>query len=278
MASAHATTARLALDVAALRARCAEAVVGPGDEGYDRARLSDGPGPAAIGFPLDAGDVACMLAAARDAGLRVGVEATGRGAPRDLTGSLLLRTSALVGTTVDPAARSARVGAGATWEDVDAAASEHRLAAVGACSRRVGVAGFVLGGGVGWLGRSHGLACNHVKAIELVTAGGERARCDHEHDPDLFWALRGGGGGLGVITALELALVPMAQLYAGSLLWPAERAGDVPAAWCELLGTAPRELASMLRMLDVWGEPMLAPPRGRHGLPAIHRRARGPLR
>jgi hypothetical protein len=118
----------------------------------------------------------------------------------------------------------------------------------------VGIAGYALGGGMGWLARKHGLQTNSVTAIELVTADGRLVRTDHDHEPDLFWALRGGGGNFGVVTAIEFAVYPVEDLYAGVMFFPFERAGEVLHAWAELLPSLPDELmtwASLLHFPDL---------------------------
>jgi hypothetical protein len=114
----------------------------------------------------------------------------------------------------------------------------------------VGVVGYTLGGGMGWLARRHGLAANSVTAIELVSADGSRIRADRDHEPDLFWALRGGGGGVGVVTALEFGLYPVDTVYAGALMWPWERARDVLERWAELTPSMPEELSTWAKLLQ----------------------------
>src|SRR3954466_15034445 len=139
-----------------------------------------------------------------------------------LAHTVLVKTERMRGVTIDPVARSARVEAGVLWAEVSEAAAEHGLAALAGSSPDVGVVGYSLGGGISWLARKHGLAANSVTAIELVNAEGELVRADAHHEPDLFWALRGGGGNFGVVTAIELELYPVAEVYAGMLAFPWE--------------------------------------------------------
>jgi len=147
--------------------------------------------------------------------------------------------------TVDPEAKIARAEAGAVWGDVTDAAAAHGLAALAGSAPSVGVAGYTIGGGISWLGRSYGLAANNVEAIELVTADLRYVRADACTEPDLFWALRGGGGSFGVVTAIELRLFPITEVYAGQLWWPADAALPVLHAWRELTqGDLPDELTS----------------------------------
>ena len=116
------------------------------------------------------------------------------------------------------------MGSGVRWGEVADRASEAGLAPLSGSSRDVGIAGYSLGGGMGWLGRKYGLQTNALTAVELVTADGELRRIDHDNETDLFWAVRGGGGNYGVVTALEFELFPAPEIYAGSLFFPYERA------------------------------------------------------
>ena len=153
---------------------------------------------------------------------------------------------------IDPEARRARVGAGLQWAQVAEAAAAHGLAGPAGSSGTVGVVGYTLGGGNGWLGRRHGLACNGVSAVELVTADGELRRVDAASDPELFWALRGGGGGnFGVVTAIEFALHPVAEVEMGFLLWPVDRAPEVLHAWWETTAGLPEEVSTIGRVLNL---------------------------
>src|SRR3954468_6625706 len=228
-----------------LRDLCGGAVALPGDDGYDAARqafnLAIDQRPAAVAFPGDASEVADVLRQARAAGLRVAAQTTGHNAGPlgSLERTILVRTSSLGGVEIDPVRRIARVGAGVMWEEVVDAAAPHGLIALHGSSPNVGVAGYSLGGGMGWLARSHGLQCNSVTAIELVTVEGELIRTDADNDPELFWALRGGGGNFGVVTALEFRLYPLREIYAGFMLWDWSESARVLAAWAEWALEAP---------------------------------------
>src|SRR4051812_28670695 len=195
-----------ARDLDALRDPCGGAVAFPGDETYDAARqgfnLALDQRPAAVASPAAADEVEAVVRWARAAGLRVAPQSTGHNAGPlgSLADSVLLKTSGLRGVSIDAERQVARVGAGVLWEDVVTAAAPHGLIALHGSSPNVGVAGYSLGGGMGWLARSHGLQANSLLAVELVTGEGELVRADHEHDPELFWALRGGGGNFGVVT------------------------------------------------------------------------------
>ncbi|HEY3765717.1 MAG TPA: FAD-binding oxidoreductase, partial [Gaiellales bacterium] len=228
----------------------------PGHADWDEARrpwnLAFDQQPAACAHPASADDVVALMALAREHGLRVAAQGTGHaaGPMGPLDGTLLVRMDRMRAVTIDPDARIARAEGGALWEDVVAGAAEHGLAALAGSSPDVGVVGYTLGGGLSWLGRTHGFAANNVAAIELVTADGRHLRADHEHEPDLFWALRGGGGNFGVVTAIELRLVPVTEVHAGILWWPIERGAEVLQAWRALTASGvPDALTTVGRFL-----------------------------
>jgi FAD/FMN-containing dehydrogenase len=215
------------------------AVIRPGDGDFDRARqafnLTVDQRPELIAYPADEREVVALVRQAREQGLRIATQRTGHNAgPIDWERpAMLLRTDAMQGVEIDAAGARARVRAGAMWMDLVDDASEMGLAALHGSARDIGIAGYSLGGGVGWYARKHGLQTNSVTAIELVTADGELVRADHENEPELFWALRGGGGNFGVVTALEFDLYRIAEVYAGMMLFPIERADEVLHAWHE---------------------------------------------
>ena len=208
--------------------------------------------PFGIALPRSADDVSEVVRAAAANGRRVAAQRTGHNAAPlgSLAGTVLLRTAGLGGVRIDAEARRARVGAGALWGDVVPKASELGLAALHGSSPNVGIAGYTLGGGVSFYHRKHGLACNGVTAIELVTAGGEQIRVDAENEPDLFWALRGGGGSFGVVTGLEFDLLPLPEIFAGALLFPAEQAAEVLHGWREWTAGVPEEMTSVGRLMN----------------------------
>jgi FAD/FMN-containing dehydrogenase len=164
-----------------------------------------------------AADVREAMAHARAHGLRVAVQATGHGALAPIEGGLLVSLGRLDGVTVDPARKLATVGGGARWGAVIAAAAPHGLAPIAGSSPTVGVVGYLLGGGLGPLARSHGFSSDYLAALEVVTGEGQLVRASAVEHPDLFWALRGGKAGLGLVTAVELRLVELPALYAGAL-------------------------------------------------------------
>jgi FAD/FMN-containing dehydrogenase len=236
---------------AVLAASATLAIVMPGDPGWDDARrawnLAVDQHPAAIALPESARDVAAAIGYARARGLRVAAQGTGHNARPlgSLDDTVLVKTARMRRVSIDPAARVARAEAGALWHEVVEAAAGHSLAALAGSAPDVGVAGYTIGGGISWLGRAYGLAANNVEAIELVTADGRLVRADAVSAPDLFWALRGGGGSFGVVTAIELRLFPITEVYAGQLWWPADQASQVLQAWRDLTqGDVPEEFTS----------------------------------
>jgi FAD binding domain/Berberine and berberine like len=227
----------------------------PADEGFDAARqawnLAIDQRPAAIAYADSADDIAAAVRLAAERGLRVAVQGTGHAAAAlgDLDGSLLLKTMRMNRLEIDPATRRARVEAGVLWGDVAAAAAEHGLVALHGSSPDVGVVGYTLGGGLSWLSRRHGLAANRVASAEVVTADGELRQVGSDEEPELFWALRGGGGSFGAVTAIEFELLPLTEVHAGWLVWDADAAGEVVHAFREWFRDAPREIGTALRFL-----------------------------
>jgi FAD/FMN-containing dehydrogenase len=248
---------RAAADLAELRAQIAGSVVAPGDPEWDEARLAWNLAvdqrPELVVLAERAEDVVATVRYARAEGLQVAPQGTGHnaGALGDLAGTILLKTERMRGVEVDPAARTARVEAGTIWIEVVQAAAPHGLATLAGSSPDVGVVGYTLGGGLSWLGRKHGLSANNVSAVELVTAQGELVRATRDEHADLFWAVRGGGGALGVVTALELDLFPLETVYAGILWFPFERASEVLHAWRAYVAEGvPETLTTVGRLLQ----------------------------
>jgi len=256
-------TDRPAADVDALRTRLHGEVFGPTDAGYDAARrpwnLAVDQRPAAVAFPRTDADVQEIVDHAREAGLKVTPQATGHGArATPLEDTILICTKHMRGVRIDPRNRRARVRAGAQWQDVTAPAAIHGLAPLAGSAPDVGVVGYTLGGGVSWLGRAHGLACNSVTAIELVTPDGQHVRTDRDTDPELFWALRGGSTHpIGIVTALEFTLYPVEELHGGALVFAPDRAEEVFAAWREWTRTAPDTVTSIARLVTPPGQPTM---------------------
>jgi UDP-N-acetylenolpyruvoylglucosamine reductase len=242
--------------VDALRDLIGGHVVLPGEDGWELARqawnLAADQHPVAVAFVETAADVAAVVDYARVRGLRVATQATGHfaGSLDGFEDTILVKTSRMRGLEIDPETRTARAEAGVLWEEVSVAAAEHGLAGLAGSSPDVGVVGYTLGGGVGWLARRYGLAANSVVAVELVTADGRIVRADRGTEPDLFWAVRGGGGSFGIVTAIEFALYPVAEVYAGVLFFPFERAAEVLNAWSAWIEDTPEEITSAGRLMQ----------------------------
>jgi hypothetical protein len=237
-------------------------VVLQGDETWDTARqawnLAVDQRPVAVVYPESADDVVATVLLAAELGLRVAFNAGGHNAgPIDWSrDTILLKTERMHGIEIDVAARRARVEAGVLAKPLAIAAGEHGLAYLAGTSPNVGV-GYALGGGLSWMVRKFGLACNSIVAAELVTADGRLVRADRDTEPELFWAIRGGGGNVAAVTAIELELFPIAEIYAGALFWPIERAAEILKAWREWTETVPDECESLGRMLQLPDVPFL---------------------
>ncbi|WP_245676936.1 FAD-binding oxidoreductase [Nocardia acidivorans] len=212
-------------------------VLAPGEEGFEAARRAWNSAVeqrvSAVVEVVDAADVAAVVEYAAKAGVGVTAQATGHGASAAAEGTVLLKTAALDRVEVDAGRRTARVGAGVRWGALLERSSDYGLAAAVGSSPVVGVTGYTLGGGLGWFARSRGFAANGVRAAEVVAADGTRMLVTADSDPELFWALRGGGGDFAVVTALEFDLFDTGELYGGRMLWPAEQAEAVLAAYRE---------------------------------------------
>jgi hypothetical protein len=242
----------------ALRTRLHGEVHGPEDVLYDEARrawnLAVDQRPAAVVLALTDADVIAAVEHANAHGLRVTAQATGHGATAydRLEDAILINTQHMRGVRIDPVARRARVRAGAVWADVVGPASQFGLAPLAGTAGSVGVVGYTLGGGLSWLGRRHGLACNAVTAIEAVTADGRLVRADHETERHLFDTLRGHGRmSDAIVTALEFELFGAQELHGGALMWPAKRAEEIFAAWRDWVRTVPDEVTSLCRLLHI---------------------------
>ncbi|MFJ4711696.1 FAD-binding oxidoreductase [Streptomyces sp. NPDC088785] len=269
-------------------------VLRPSDAGYDAERAGFQTGftlrPDEIHAVAGPDDVVGAVAAAARAGLPVGVQATGHGRPGDSTGGVLISTRRMTGVRVDAAARTARVQAGATWGAVVRAAAPHGLAPLNGSAPSVGAVGSTLGGGLGILAREFGYTADHVRTLDVVTADAVRRRVTADSDPELYWALLGGGAGPGVVTSLEVGLVPVARLYGGSLAVDGRRTDVAGAvrAYTDWAATVPDTLTSSLAAVAHPDSPAMPPHlRGRYvisvriastGTAAEGRRLVAPLR
>ena len=227
----------------------------PNDPDWDQARaawnLVADQRPEAVALVESGEDVAKVVRFASENDLRVAGQGTGHGAVAlgSLEGTILIKTERMRGVEVDPDAQTARVEAGVLVLELSQAAQQHGLSSLPGSSPDVGVTGYTLGGGLSWLGRRYGFACNRVRALELVTADGEQRTVDAENDPELFWALRGGGGGYALIVALHLDLVPIAEIYAGALVFPAEIGADAVRAYRDWAAGVSDDVTSVVRFI-----------------------------
>jgi FAD/FMN-containing dehydrogenase len=234
-----------------IRGRIATADDPDWDEARQAWNLAADQRPSAVAFVEGAEDVSNVARFASDSGLRVAAQGTGHGAAAlgSLDDVILIKTERMRAVEVEDG--RARVEAGAWAADVAEGAAKHGRSFLPGTSPNVGVIGYTLGGGLSWFGRKYGWACNRVSAIELVTADGEARTVDATTHPDLFWALRGGGGGYAIVTALHVELVPVTEAYAGALLFPPELAAEGIRAYRDWTAAAPEEVSSMLRALNL---------------------------
>ena len=240
-------------------------VITPNDATYEEARrVWNGAvdhHPALIAYPSNVQEVVEALALANRRGVSVAV----RGAGYDWSGrsvregALVIDLARIAHVEVDPAARTARIGGGATGTQVMAGCSAYGLVPVAGAIGGVGFAGFTLGGGYGPLTPGFGLGLDTLLAAEMVLASGAIVRCDAKVQPDLFWAIRGGGGNFGVVTSLTVCVHPLSQVRAGKALYPWTGAAETIVAWGERMGKAPDALAGTLALIAAPdGKPAIA--------------------
>ena len=221
----------------------------PGDPGYDEARrVWNGTidrCPAMIARCRTTEEVAAAVEMATSSGLEIAVRAGGHSIPglSVCEGGLMIDLSAMKGVEVDPAARLARAQPGLVWGEYDVATQAHGLASPGGEISHTGVAGLTLGGGIGWLSRRHGLACDNLVGATLVLADGAVVEVDDDRDPELLWGLRGGGGNFGIATELRFRVHPRPPVHAGLLGWPADRGREVLERFVAVAAEAPRDLS-----------------------------------
>jgi FAD/FMN-containing dehydrogenase len=242
-------------------------VLRPDDDGYDEARkVFNGMidrRPAFIGRCADADDVVILVNLARENNMPISIYGGGHG----VTGSAVVDAGiccdmrGMKGVSVDPEARTVRAEAGLTWGEFDAATQEHGLAVTGGRVSDTGIAGLTLGSGSGWLERKLGFVCDNMVAAEVVTADGRTVTASEDENPELFWALRGGGGNFGVVTAFHLRLHPIGPiLLGGMLIWPAAMAGDVVRFYRDFMAGAPDEVGGALAFITAPPAPFVPEP------------------
>src|SRR3954452_19183202 len=260
--------------VGELQASVRGEVIRPTDDGYDEARAlwngSHDKRPALIVRCSGAADVAQAVDFARSQSLPIAV----RGGGHSIAGfsgvddGVVIDLSEMRAVSVDPVHRRAQVQGGATWADVDHETQAYGLAVTGGLVSSTGVGGFTLGGGVGWLLRRYGLASDHLVSADVVTADGCFVHASADEHPDLFWALRGGGGNFGIVTDFEFDLHQVGPtVLAGLLFFPAESARQVITRWRELPRSMPDELPSLVNLTTAPPVPFLPEPV--HGKPIV---------
>jgi FAD/FMN-containing dehydrogenase len=257
----------------ALADKLTGSVIVPGDEAYDEARkvwngMIDRR-PASIARCQTQEDVVASVNFARDKDLLIAV----RGGAHNVAGNatcddgIVIDLSRMKQVDVDPAARTARAQPGCTWADFDQATHPYGLATTGGLVSTTGIAGFTLGGGIGWLVRKYGLTCDNLRAVDIVTADGRQVHASESENADLLWGLRGGGGNFGVVTAFEYDLHPLTTVLGGLVLYPASRATEVLQFFREFVNTAPGELTCIAIFLTAPPAPFV--PESLHHKPAI---------
>jgi FAD/FMN-containing dehydrogenase len=260
--------------VDALRARLSGAVFQPGDEGYGEARtiwnaMIDKQ-PAAIALVENAQDVAEAVSFAREQGIELSIRGCGHNiAGTALSdGGLTISFARMREVQVDPATRRVRVQPGADWGAVDRATEPHGLVVPGGIVSTTGVAGFTLGGGFGWLTRKWGYTSDRLLSASVVTAGGRTVTASEQSEPDLFWAIRGGGGNFGIVTEFEFEAIPLGpEVAAGIIFWPIDMAAEVIDHFRAVTASAPLELTHVLAIRVAPPAPFL--PESIHGKPVI---------
>jgi len=259
--------------LAALRSRVRGTTLVPSDSGYAAARwVWNGAidrRPSAIVTCADAEDVSFALRIAADHGLRMTVRGGGHNvAGRSIRDEmLLLDLSRLRSVAVNRESRIAMVQGGALWRNVDAAAAAEGLATTGGLVSSTGVGGFTLGGGTGWLMRKHGVACDNLRSAGVVLADGRFVRASAEEHADLYWGLRGGAGGLGIVTSFEFQLYPLREVLVGLVIHPAERALQALRAFRSFAAAAADEFCGIAVMANAPPLPFLDP--AWHGRPVV---------
>ncbi len=261
----------------ALRARVNGRAFVPGDDGYDTARqtwnvTTFDQRPAVVVMPSNSADVASAVTFAREHNLSIAVQGGGHGHPRPANDALLVNFTSMTTVHVTPvatasgspggsgAAGTARAEAGAKWRDVITAAHPHGLAPLNGYSGTVGVSGYTLGGGIGWLVRQYGAAAGSLRSAELVTADGQLLQVNDQNHADLFWGLRGGGGNFGIVTSLEFDLYPVKEIFGGFVVYPLAQGRQVLSAYAQWTKTVPETLTSAVRLVHYPPAPAIPEP------------------
>jgi FAD/FMN-containing dehydrogenase len=245
-----------------LRTQVHGQVIAPGDADYEQARkVYNGmidKRPAAVVRCVDVADVMAVVRTAREQNLLLAIRGGGHngGGLGTCDDGLVIDLSPMKGVRVDPTARTADVGPGCLWADVDHATHAFGLAVPTGFLSSTGVGGLTLGGGIGYLTREYGLTIDNLLSADVVLADGRFVTASEHSHPDLFWALRGGGGNFGVVTSFQFRLQPVKTVYAGPTFWPLDQAADVLKAYREFIRSAPEHVNGFFAFLTVPPSPM----------------------
>ncbi len=248
----------------ALRARLQGKALVPDDEGYDTAcktwdaRTFD-QHPAIIVLPDASADVQTAATFAREHNLPIAVQGGGHGHPYPADGALLVNFAHMTRIQINAEIATARVEAGARAGDVVQVAHSYGLAPLNGLAGSVGIVGYLLGGGVGWLTRQYGPGAGSIRSLELVTADGQLLQVDENSHPDLLWGLRGGGGNFGIVTALECSLYPVREIFGGQVVYPIAQGKEVLNTYAQWVKTVPDELTSAMRIMHFPSIPAIPP-------------------
>jgi FAD/FMN-containing dehydrogenase len=231
--------------------------------------------PGLVVLAETAQDVVAAVSFARDYELPVAVQATGHGAAAPIIGGVLVNTCRMKGYSVDPVKATARVEAGVKWSDIIEELHKYGLAGLNGSTTDVGIVGYTLGGGTGWFARKYGFAADQVVAADLVTAEGELLHVTAETYPDLFWAIRGGTGNFGIVTALEFGLIPVDNFFGGAIYYDLAEAPRIMKAYVEWVQTLPESVTSSISLMRFPAVPLVPEPLQGRNVVVI--RAAGPV-
>jgi FAD/FMN-containing dehydrogenase len=251
-------------EIAEFAKRLQGQIVLPSDAKFEEARRIhwvSSAMPAMVVRAASTSDVAATIAFAREHSLELAVRSGGHSLAHYsiVEGGVVLDLSLMKTLEIDPETRIARLGAGLTWGEVAAALHPHGLGLSSGDNATVGIGGLTLGGGIGWFARKYGLTIDHVRSIEVVTADGQALTASATEHPDLFWALRGGGGNFGVATSFEIETHPAGMVYGGAIFYDASEAATVLPAYARYASSAPDELTSMALVLAAPPAPFVPP-------------------
>ncbi len=251
--------------LATLRTQIQGKVLLPGDEGYDKASQTwdvktFDQHPAMVIMPVNTSDVQTAVTFARQQNLPIAVQGGGHGHPHPADNALLVNFANMTNVQVDAKTATARVEPGVLSRALVQAAHSHGLAPLNGFAATVGIVGYLLGGGIGWLVRQYGAGATSIRSVDLVTADGDLLHVNELTHPDLLWGLRGGGGNFGIVTTLECALYPVNEIFAGQVVYPIEQGKEVLGAYLKWAETVPDELTSALRITHFPDSPDSPPP------------------